>query len=245
MTSLLFSLNALISVFLSIAPYAMANNGETKFSETTENSVIKLVIEHRAKIAEEQRFLRQCECPRKGRFFEKHGEACFRSLGSSAQDCGGLAYFLCTGKNGSIEEIANRNRAKKTITKMEGIHSDKSSHHKPYTIYELMTEFIPGEFSFQHYFTFLDGTRYISKNDGDAVRIFSSFGDMLIRDGFAGRQMLTKNREATIDLREVYFADREVCDRNDFTFTQEEFAIFENSLTDEEKQFFKSRLGTK
>lgn len=232
----------IFSVLLSALTMFSVNSNA--FTETIRNNVIRLVLEERARLADENEFLKQCDCPKKpgSKYSKEHREICYRSQAGST-DCSGLAYFMCTGKNGSIEQIANRNRLLKPIAEIDSINIEKpaSLHHQPYSIYELLVENYNG-WGFHHYFTYLDNGRYVSKNAGYAASIFESFADMLKEDAFMGQQMPKKGQGHTANLKEVHVADRIVCDQDDIRFTNEELSKFENRLNEEELRFFKSRL---
>jgi hypothetical protein len=207
-------------------------------ANATEEDVIGLVMQYRAKQAKGANWLAPCTCPRANRF-DPHSKSCYWE-DAGALDCGGIAYYMCTGKNGNINNIAKKYESDQPNI-MDGISQRVPDHHKPYTVYALLTRSILGGFSFQHYFTYLDDGRHISKTGFGPIRIFESFGDMVRKDGFP-TGMNKKDGEKTKSVEEVYTADRKACGHNDITFTEDEFTIFRSSLNEEDKLFFQSRI---
>ena len=106
-------------------------------------------------------------------------------------DCGDIAHFMCTGKNGNIKNIADGHKDKVVII-IDGISEIAPKHHKPYTVYELLSWGIGG-WAGIHYFSHLNEGRYISNTGGKPSRIFSSFADEVKGDGFPSTCGFPKN----------------------------------------------------
>jgi hypothetical protein len=211
-------------------------------SHEIKNKVIKIVLDRRANIAKKGKWMAECLC-----VSEEHEKECYLNVNNPGTDCEGLGYFMCTGKNGNLEEIAKRHENAK-ITEFNGVKGEdakKPKHHEPYTVYALMVPGIanPDELILMHYFTHLEGSKYISKTGNHPVRFFGSFADMIKTDGFRNDEVMrTKDRSFTYDLEKASMADRVACSHDDITFTQKEFDLFSERLTDEEARFFKSRI---
>lgn len=115
-------------------------------------------------------------------------------------DCQGLANYLMTGKIGRIEKDTKH----ATVTRVF-----VSTVHEPYTCYKLWEPKAPwvreerGFWGFVHYFTHLQNGNYISKNGCGEVRLFSSFEEMLRKDGFPCG-FSTEDNKTTYDINQAW-----------------------------------------
>jgi hypothetical protein len=216
-----------------------------KISENAKKKVIALVLEDRATRVRHHQWLAECQCPAQDKWVRPHEPGCYQN-DKGGWDCGGLAHFMCTGRNGNIIKIAERHK-NDTINVMEGIHERTSKHHEPYTVYELLAWGLNG-WSETHYFTYLNDGRYISNTGGGPSRVFSSFAEEVRKDGFPSHGFPKKTdpkirwAEFSEDPRDAYIADRIACGPDDIEFTSDEFARFKDSLNEEEVQYFQSKI---
>lgn len=118
-------------------------------------------------------------------------------------DCEGLAHYLMTGTIGKFEKTQNP-----TISRL-----DLEKPHKPYTCYELWKPNAPwvreemGFWGPHHFFTHLEDGEYVSKNGGGPIRVFSSFMDMLLTDGYHRGVFITEDYKDTDNIEQAVIGE--------------------------------------